>query len=39
VESIQIDRVSVQEAPAGSSVGIKVTDRCRKHDAVFRLSA
>lgn len=37
VESMQIDRVSVQEAQAGSSVGIHVTGRCRKHDAVYRL--
>ncbi len=36
VESMQIDHQPVQDAPAGSSVGIKVKDRCRKHDAVYR---
>lgn len=38
VESIQIDRLPVQEASAGQSVGLKVTGRCRKHDVVYTLS-
>ena len=38
VESLQIDRASVQEGQAGQSVGVKVTTRCRKHDAVYKLA-
>jgi len=37
VESMQVDRQAVQEAHAGQSVGIKVTERCRKHDVVYKL--
>jgi putative protease len=37
VESLQIDRTPVQEAQAGQSVGLKVNNRCRKHDMVYRL--
>ena len=37
VESMQVDHQSVQEASAGQSVGIKVKDRCRKHDVVYKL--
>jgi len=39
VESMQVDRQAVQEAQAGQSVGLKVTARCRKHDAVYKLVA
>ena len=39
VESMQVDHHPVQEAHAGQSVGLKVRERCRKHDAVFRLVA
>ena len=39
VESMEVDHQPVQEATAGQSVGLKVRDRCRKHDAVFRLLA
>jgi len=35
VESMQIDRVPVQSARAGQSVGIKVNERVRDHDHVF----
>jgi len=38
VESMQIDNASVQEAAAGDSVGIKVPDRVRKGDAVYRVA-
>ena len=38
VESMQVDRQSVQDAKAGQSVGVKITTRCRKHDIVYRLS-
>ena len=37
VESLQIDRQPVQEAQPGQSVGLKVKDRCRKHDVIYRL--
>ena len=37
VESLQVNHAPVQEAKAGDSVGLKVKDRCRKHDAVFKL--
>lgn len=37
VESMQVDRQPVQEAQAGQSVGIKVNERCRRHDVVYRL--
>jgi translation elongation factor EF-1alpha len=38
VESMQIDNASVQEATPGDSVGIKVPDRVRKGDAVYRVA-
>lgn len=38
VDSIQIDNNNVSRADAGSSVGIKVTDRGRKGDAVYRIT-
>ena len=36
VDSMQIDGKSVQEAKSGESVGIKVPDRVRKGDAVYK---
>ena len=39
VESMQVDRVPVQDAKPGQSVGLHVKDRCRKHDLVYRLVA
>ena len=38
VESMQIDRQPVQEAQPGQSVGLKVKDRCRKHDVIYHLA-
>jgi len=38
VESMQVDRQPVQDAQAGQSVGVKVPERCRKHDVVYRLA-
>ena len=38
VDSMQIDNVNVQEARAGDSVGIKVTDRVRRGDTIYRVS-
>ncbi len=39
VESIQIEHESVQEAKAGDRIGVKVNDRCRHGDHVYRVSA
>ncbi len=38
VASMQIDNAAVPTAGRGDSVGIKVPDRCRQGDAVFRVS-
>ena len=37
VSSMQVDRQAVQEAAAGQSVGLKVDQRCRQHDVVYKL--
>ena len=39
VESIQVDRQPVKEAQSGQSVGIKVTQRCRRNDVVYKLAS
>lgn len=39
VSSMQVDRQDVQEAAAGQSVGLKVDQRCRQHDVVYKLVA
>ena len=39
VTSMQVDRQDVQEAAAGQSVGLKVDQRCRQHDVVYKLVA
>ena len=36
VESMQIGHQNVQQANAGDGVGVKVNDKCRKGDYVFR---
>jgi translation elongation factor EF-1alpha len=38
VESIQIEHEQVQEAKAGDAVGIKVNDRCRRGDKVYKVT-
>lgn len=38
VQSMQINNVNVQEAKAGDSVGIKVPDRVRRGDTVFKIT-
>ena len=38
VDSMQIDNAAVSEAKAGSSVGVKVPDRVRPGDSVYRVS-
>ena len=38
VSSMQIDNDNVPEAKAGDSIGIKVTDRCRAGDTVYKIT-
>jgi translation elongation factor EF-Tu-like GTPase len=38
VESMQIDRQPVEEAKTGDAVGIKVSERCRHGDEVFKVT-
>ena len=37
VDSMQIHNASVQEAGAGDSIGVKVPDRVRKGDSVYKV--
>jgi len=37
IMSMQVDHKSVEEAPVGSDVGIKVKDRVRTHDHVYKV--
>jgi selenocysteine-specific translation elongation factor len=37
VESMQINNVAVEEAKAGDSVGIKISDRVRHGDTVYKV--
>lgn len=37
VNSMQIDNANVNEAKPGDSVGVKVTDRVRRGDKVFKV--
>ena len=37
INSMQVDNKSVEEAPVGSDVGIKVKDRVRAHDHVYKV--
>lgn len=39
IESMEIDRKPVPSATIGQSVGIKVKDRVRPHDKVFKVTA
>ncbi len=36
VESIELEREAVQEAQAGQKIGIKVAERCRAGDHVYK---
>ena len=38
IQSMQINHAPIQEAQPGSSIGIKVSGRCRKHDIVYKLA-
>jgi putative protease len=37
VESMQIEHDEIQEAKKGDNVGIKVPERVREHDVVYRI--
>ena len=37
VTSMQMDRTAIEEAKVGDDVGIKVKDRARKGDAVYKV--
>ncbi len=38
VTSLQVDHQPVADARAGQAVGLQVTQRCRRHDVVYRLA-
>jgi len=38
VGSMQIDNKNVTEAKSGDSIGIKVSDRCRAGDTVYKIT-
>jgi len=38
VESMQVEHEQVEEAKAGDAIGIKVIDRCRGGDTVYRVT-
>jgi len=38
VDSMQINNVNVQEARAGDSVGVKVAERVRRGDSVYKVT-
>jgi len=38
VNSMQIHNVNVEEAKAGDSIGVKVGDRARRGDAVYKVT-
>ena len=38
VESMQINNVNVTEAKAGDAVGIKVSDRVRRGDTIYKVT-
>lgn len=37
IDSMQIDRNSVESVKVGDAVGIKVKDRVREHDVVYKI--
>jgi translation elongation factor EF-1alpha len=37
VDSMQIENAAVQEAKAGDSIGVKVSERVRKGDTVYKI--
>ena len=39
IDSMQIENKSVQEAGPGADIGIKIKDRVREHDVVYKIGA
>ena len=39
VESMQIEHAEVQKGTRGQSIGLKVNDRVKEHDVVYRVTA
>lgn len=39
VQSMQVDNKEVKEAKAGESIGIKIKDRARQGDLVYKITA
>jgi translation initiation factor IF-2 len=37
IDSMEVEHQKVEEAPVGSNVGIKVSDRVRTHDKVYKV--
>ncbi len=38
VDSMQIDNVDVKEAKAGNAIGVKVTERVRREDIIYKVT-
>ena len=38
VESMQVEHQNVEEATKGQSIGMKVTERVREHDVVYKIT-
>ncbi|MEE8619325.1 MAG: translation elongation factor-like protein, partial [Dehalococcoidales bacterium] len=38
VGSMQIDNVDVEEAKAGDAIGVKVTERVRREDIIYKVT-
>jgi len=38
VDSMQIDNVNVQQAKAGDAIGVKVSDRVRRGDIIYKVT-
>ena len=39
IDSMQIDRVSVESAKVGDQIGVQVIEHAREHDEVYRIVA
>ena len=37
IDSMQVDHNSVEEAKAGDAIGLKVKDKVREHDKVYKV--
>jgi putative protease len=38
VDSMQIDNVDVKQAKAGDAIGVKVTERVRREDIIYKVT-